>query len=193
PRRAVDRGLEAGVAEAMPAALRHLELLAVLDVIADQLAGFLVVDQRAGRHLNEQVGARPSGAVGAAAVLAALGLVGARDTEIGQCGEAGIAYQPDAAAVAAVPAIGTAEGNVFLAAETDRAIPAIAGYYLDGRLINKLHFTRLPLCRANVERIPCAGHKKAPRRGAFSGTRIALLGDDAHVLAVLRTQIGRAP
>src|SRR6056297_3970930 len=53
--------------------------------------------------------------------------------------EAGIGFQPDAAAVAAVAAVGTAFGDVFFAAETGAAVPAAAGTDFNFRFVDEFH------------------------------------------------------
>ena len=75
------------------------------------------------------------------------GAVGALDAEVGQGVDAGDGPQPDAAAMAAVTAVGTAERNELLTPETGAATTTVARLDLDAGFIDEFHEgrTREPL------------------------------------------------
>lgn len=141
PGGAVDRALEAGIAQPVPAALGHQQLGTGLDHLADHLAGVLVVHHCAERHVDMQIVALPAGHVAPGAISAALGLVMALETEVGQRVEVDVTDQVDRAAIAAVTPVGTTVGHVFLAAKAHHAIAAVTGFDLDGGFIDKFHDT----------------------------------------------------
>src|SRR5205823_6338119 len=100
------------------AALGHGDLLAHLGQIAQQVAAVAVEDQRARRHVDEEILGLVAVAVGPAAAAAGrrppVFLVDDRRQTVG----AGDGADDDAAAVAAVAAVGAALGDVFFAAKT---------------------------------------------------------------------------
>jgi hypothetical protein len=51
--------------------------------------------------------------------------------------ELGIGYQNDVAAAPAIAAVGATSGYIFLAPERHAARPAVAGSYMDDRLIDQ--------------------------------------------------------
>src|SRR5690606_2208598 len=67
------------------------------------------------------------------------GLEAAPAAEVRERIEAGVGDQPDAAAVPAVAAVGTAEGNELLAPETDAAVAARPCLDSDGRFVDEFH------------------------------------------------------
>ena len=91
----------------------------------------------AGGHFQHQIGAGGSGHVFVETVGAPLRLVVPLVLEVQQGGEALVPYQDDTAAVAAVAAGGTAQGNVFFPPEGHRAVAAVAGFYIDFCVISK--------------------------------------------------------
>ena len=75
--------------------------------------------------------AAPAGAVGALAVLAAVGLPVPLVREVGEVRQPLDGAEDDAAAVAAVAAVGAAAGDVLLAAEAHAAVAAVAPSHVD--------------------------------------------------------------
>ena len=71
--------------------------------------------------------------------------------EIDQRVEVSDAFDPDIAAAAAVTAVGAAILNVFLAAEGNAAITALAGFDVDLCLIKELH----RIAFLNASRVSC--------------------------------------
>jgi hypothetical protein len=85
-----------------------------------------------------------------------LGLKPAGKAVVGEGIQFRIRDQVDAAAVAAVAAVGTAEGNVFLPPETDTTVAAIAGFNPDEDFIDKFH-----------DALTLKPHKRKAPNGAF--------------------------
>ena len=98
--------------------------VAGLEHLAEQLAGVGVPDDGAGRHREVDVVGRGAGLGLALAVLAALGLPHGAVAVVEQRGEVGVAPHVDAAAVAAVAAVGPALGLVLEPGEGAGARPA---------------------------------------------------------------------
>ena len=96
-----------------------------------------VENQRAGRDVDDQIVAAESGHFLAHAGLAAFGLPMMPAGEIEQGVLVRIGDEDDAAAVAAVAAVGAALGDVFLAAEGDASVPAVAGFHLNDGFIDE--------------------------------------------------------
>src|SRR5690606_39188073 len=101
--------------------------------------GFGVADDGAHGHAQQDIGGRRAVLVGAAPVLAVLGSMKPRVAKIDQCVDVAVGNGVDAAAPAAVAAVGAALGNEFFAAEAGDAIAAISGDDLDGRLVYEFH------------------------------------------------------
>jgi hypothetical protein len=121
PRRAVDRALEAHVAEAAVAALGDGDDLARYQQLEQLLAGLGVCDDGADRHLERDVVAGRAEHVRAHAVLAAPGLVPARITVVHERVEIGVGYGEHMPAAATIATVGAAEFLVLLVAEGDAA------------------------------------------------------------------------
>ena len=138
-RRLVGRGLEALVAEAAIAARGEPEALADLGQVADQRLVVFLVDLRAGRHLQRDVGALGAGHVAAHAVHAGLGLEVLLVAVVDQRVQPVDRLDPDVAAAPAVAAVRPAELDEFLAAERHRAGAAVAGADVDFRLVEEFH------------------------------------------------------
>ncbi len=96
-----------------------------------------VENQSAGRDVNDQIVAAESGHFFAHAGLAAFGLPMMPAGEIEQGILIRIGDENDAAAVAAVAAVGAALGDVFLAPEGDASVPAVAGFNLNDGFIDE--------------------------------------------------------
>jgi hypothetical protein len=80
-----------------------------------------------------------SGTVAPRAIFAALSAVDRMEAKVHEGVEAGGADQEDAAAIAAIPAIGAPEGYVFFAAKADAAIAAIACFDPDICFVDEFH------------------------------------------------------
>jgi hypothetical protein len=126
------------VAEAALAALGEQRALAVLREVGEQPA-VLVLDQRAHRHAQHDVLAAAPVLVGAAADVAVLGAVDAREAVVDQGVDVAVGDRPDAAAAAAVAARGAAARHEFLAPERGAAVAALAGMHLDFRFVDEFH------------------------------------------------------
>jgi len=75
----------------------------------------------------------------AAAALAVLTSVGARDPEIGERVHAFDRFQVDAAAEAAVAAVGSTKGHEFFAPKTHAAAAAVAGLHFKLGFVDEFH------------------------------------------------------
>ena len=124
----MDGGGEVLVAASAASAFGDDDALVGLCEVVDQLAGVLVVEGGADRDLQDDGVAVEAGAVGAHAVLAALGLVLGVVAEVDQGVVALGADHDDVAAAAAVAAGGTAAGHELLAPEGHAAVAAVAGF-----------------------------------------------------------------
>src|SRR5690606_4339198 len=107
---------------------------------------------------NVEIGAGAARHVTASARLAVLGLEPALHAEVRERVQSFACDEVDAAARAAVAAVGPAARNVLLAPETDRAVAASAGLDTDVGFVDELH---------DGMRNAAAETKKAPARGAF--------------------------
>ncbi len=154
PRGAIGAAFVAGVAKAVETALRDPQTLAGGDQVADQFAGVGVVGQGADWNDDFQISAAAAGAVGAHTVLATLSAKTPRVAVIDQSIEFRVGAQVNAAPVAAIAPVGATKRDVFLAAEADTAVAAIAGLDADDHFIDKFH---------GVLRGPWT--KKSPKRG----------------------------
>src|SRR5580658_1171678 len=135
----IGTGFETGIAPPALAALRDQQDLARLGEIPELLAGVNIGDHRAYGDGDKDVIAAVPGAVVAAAALAVLTAVGARDAKIRQGVHALHGLQIDAAAQTAVTAIGAAEGHEFLAAKAHAAAAAVAGLDLEFGFVDEFH------------------------------------------------------
>src|SRR6185312_2498954 len=140
------------IAQAMEAALGHLQPLAELHQVAQLLIGIRVIHQGADGHRHRHVLAAPSGHVPALAFLAVLGLIGAGVAEVRQGVQALGRFQEDAAAIPAVAAVRAAHGDELLAAEADDAVAAVTGDHFDGGFVYELHGFSLVLAETKRPR-----------------------------------------
>ena len=138
-RRLIRGTLEMPVAQTAPAAPEQHEPLAVGRHLAHRFGGrgpVLALEDalgdRAQRNRNHDVAGVLARRTRPGAVLAVLGELVALVFEVDECPVLLVALQDDAAALAAVTAVGTAERHEFLAAEMRRAAAAVtrAGEYL---------------------------------------------------------------
>ena len=116
--------------------------VAGLGQVGDQRLAVLLEHLRAGRQLQHHVGAAGAGAVLAHAVAALLRLEVLLVAIVEQRVEVRHAFEDDVAAFAAVAAVGSAELDIFLAAEADAAVAAVAGAHIDLGFIEELHLER---------------------------------------------------
>ena len=141
--RTVGTGLETGIAQAVPAALGDHQLLAWRDQVADHFLSGRVDHRGADRHAQDQVVAFLAGAVGAAAVGAALGLEMTGVTVVDQGVEVFVGHHEHRATVTAVTTVGATVLDEFFAAEAHATVTAITGFDPDRYFVNKLHKNRL--------------------------------------------------
>ena len=135
----VGRGREVHVAAPAAPAARHHQLLARSAEVAEELAAIGVVDERTGRHTEDQVGAALPVLLFAAPVLAAPRAQRLGVGEVEQGREPGVDGQDDGAAVAAVAAAGAAARHVLLAPEARAAVAPVAGLDPNHDLVHELH------------------------------------------------------
>jgi hypothetical protein len=136
-RRLVGGGREPGVAATAPGATDAEDTLARRGEIADEQPGVPLGDDGAERHAQDEIVAAGARAVATLAVLAPLGVVVALVVKVEQRGEGGIGLEEHRAAVAAVPAVGTATRDELLAAKADGAGAAVAALDEDVDLVDE--------------------------------------------------------
>ena len=129
-------GGEMLVAPAAPAALAQHKGL-VVGHILDDLAGFGVPDQGAPGHADGQTLAVLAAFAAALAVYTVGRHIFALIAEVHQRGHIVVHPDDDAAAVAAVAAVGAACGDVFFPVKGDGSVAAVSGPDGDAGLINK--------------------------------------------------------
>ena len=166
-RRAVGRALEARVAEAAVAALGQHDAVAGLVEVGEQGLAVLLVDLRADRHLEHDVGAVRAMAVLAHAADAALGLEMLLVAVVDQGVEAFDRLRDHVAALAAVAAVRAAELDVLLAPERHAAVPAVAGADIDLGFVEEFHGNRnfVGICR-----LPTGVAAATPQNRRFAGS-----------------------
>ena len=140
-RGAVGRRLEVGVAEAAIAALGEQHTLPKRVEVGDQRLVVFLEDLGADRHLQRRVVAAGAGALAAHAAAAVLRLEMLLVAVVDERVQPVDAFRPDVAATPAVAAVGAAELDELLAAEGERAVPAVAGADIDLGLIEKFHLS----------------------------------------------------
>ena len=125
------------VASAAVSSACNDEPLAGVVEVVQQFVRLGIVDQRAGRELQDEVFASPARALAALALPPVLGALLRLEAEMGQGVHAAGGLQNDTAAVAAVAARGPALGDELLAAERDAAVSALARADLDLCFVDK--------------------------------------------------------
>ena len=138
--------------------------------VGQALAGVGVGDHRADRDAQHDVLGALAVLIGAAAVLAAPRAVNARVAVIDQRVDVAVGDEQDAAAPAAVTAVGSAARDEFFAAERGRAVAAVAGDDLDARFVDELHDVFRKRTKRSVSsprRAPCQAISQ-PRRSIGS-------------------------
>jgi hypothetical protein len=101
------------------------------------LSGFVVVQDRAHRHFQQDIHTLAAGAVGAFSVASALGFVFWIEAEVHQGVMALARLHDDVAALAAIAARGAAARDVLLPAESHAAVAAVAGLDPDFCLVDE--------------------------------------------------------
>ena len=133
----VGRRFEMGVAVPAASAARHDHFIAGSLQVAEHVAAVAIANERAGRDLDDQVLARPPEAIGALAVLAAVRLPVPLVRKVGEVGMAFRGAKDDAAAMAAVAAVGAAPRCVFLPAEAEAAVAPIPSSHEDRHAVDE--------------------------------------------------------
>ena len=154
-------------AEAVETASGDQQPLAVTHQVADKLAGLILVDNRADRHLDHEIITRLACPVATRPVGAALCEELAGMAKIHKRIHATVRFQQDTAAITAITAVGTAERYVLLAPETDTAIATVPGTHLDCHFVDEFHGCLINTIkdspqrrRGNRERIKTKTHRK---------------------------------
>ena len=128
---------ESRISPPSPASLCYCETLARNGEIVDLLTCLLAVDDGTYRYRHFDAGAVTSLAIAAFAVTAALGGVLGIESEVEQSVVMLAGVHHYVAAAAAVTATGTTVRHVFLTAERENAISAVAGLHFDTNFIDK--------------------------------------------------------
>src|SRR5437899_8015893 len=150
-RRTVGRTLEMGVAEAALAAARDHRPLSYIREVCEQGLTVLLVDLRAGRHLQHDIVAACAVAVFAHAAAAVLGLEMLLVAVVDECVEPVDRLHDHVAALAAVAAVRPAELDEFLAPERHAAVPAGARADIHLGFIEEFHDARYAITDAKYE------------------------------------------
>src|SRR5580704_15268469 len=127
------------VAEAAIAPFGDHHAFARLGEIGEHRAALLIEDLRSDRHFEDRVGTAAAGAIAAHPVHARFGLEMLLVAKVDQRVETVSAFDHDVAAAPAIPAVGAAELDEFLAPERDCACAAVARPNVHARLVKKLH------------------------------------------------------
>ena len=138
-------GGEVLVAPAAPAALAEDEVLGIGHVL-DNFVGLSVSHYGAPGHADDEIFAVLAPAAGALAVLAVGSYIFPLIAKIHQGGEIVVHPKDDAAAVAAVAAVGAALGDILLPVKGHGAVAAVAGLHGDFYLIDKHIFIAFLRC-----------------------------------------------
>ena len=105
--------------------------------LRDWLIGLVVINDGARRYIDKEVMTPPPIFLPAHSALPVFGGEMLVELERQQTGDVVLDAQANVASAATIAAIRSAFGNVFLAAERHRSVPAIAGFYKDSSTINK--------------------------------------------------------
>jgi hypothetical protein len=127
------------VAKPALAALRDQCACAVCSEIGDDRPGIGVCDHGADGHPKHDILGAVAVLIRAAAILAALGAMNARIAIVDQRVDVAIRDRVDAAAAAAVAAVGSSARDVLFPAERRDAVAAIAADDFDDRFVEKFH------------------------------------------------------
>ena len=135
----VGAGLEARIAPAVEAAMGHEQALLRRHQVPDQLVRIGIISACPGRDADHEIAPGAARALCPGPRLSRFGLEAPLITELDEGVETPLGDQIDAAAIAAVSAIGSAPRDVLLTAETQAAMAAGAGLHLDDRAIDEFH------------------------------------------------------
>jgi hypothetical protein len=114
-------------------------MITILDQIANQFTGIPIRNQSAFRHGYDDVITTSAGTVATTSPLAVLSNKRASEPKIGKRVEPGSRLKIDTAPPAAITAIGSATGNIFLTPKTQAAVAPFSGMYRYCCFINKFH------------------------------------------------------
>ena len=153
--------------------------------VGDHFVAGGIDDDGADRHAQHDVLARLAVAIRGAAVLAALGEEFARVAVVDQGVDVAVGDHDHAAALAAIATVRAALGDVFLAAERNHAVAAVAGGHVDLGFVDEFHFCALVQGRLS-------GKQKPYRRDRAFGVSYRLFGRGMmlHRAATLRALDG---
>ena len=129
------------VAQSAASALEQDDFLSVFGDVADVFSGLGVVGHGAAGHFDDLVGTVLSEALVLRAVAAVFGEYVTVVLQVQQGPVVAVAPQDDMASSASVASVGTAIGDVLLAAQMYRAASAFAGAAVDFHVINKIRFS----------------------------------------------------
>src|SRR5262247_3800699 len=158
-RRTVGRTLEMGVAEAALTAAREHRPLTYIGEVREQGLAILLVDLRAGRHLEHDIVAARAVAVLAHAAAAVLGFEMLLVAVVDEGVEPIDRLHDHVAALAAVAAVRPAELDEFLAPERHAAVPAVARANIYLGFIEEFHDARYAIAAAKYE----SARERSPR------------------------------
>jgi hypothetical protein len=173
--RLMRRGGEPGIAFTAAAAARDGEHLTGRGEIEELLAGLIVVDDGADRDVELDRSAVLAVAVGTFAVTASLGGVFGIEAIAKQRVFVNGGSHDDVAAAAAIAAGGPAAGDVFLAAESEAAVAAVAGLHQDSSFVNKHVISLLWINKSankkagNPQWIACPGIERVVKKMGLRG------------------------
>ncbi len=137
--RAVGARFEIDIAEAPLASPREQCDLLVRGQVGDRFSGFRVRDHGTGGHAQYDVIGTFPAALGTAPVLAVPRVVNAREAIFDEGIDVSVGHRIDAAAAAAVPAVGPSARYVLFAPEAHDAVAPLAGVDLDARFVDEFH------------------------------------------------------
>ncbi len=123
----------------LPSSPREQCDLLVLGEVSERFSGFRVRDHGAGGHAQHDIIGTFAVALGAAPLLAVPRAVNAREAVFDEGVDVSVGHRIDAAAAAAVPAVGPAARHVLFTPEADRAVAARAGMDLYSRFVYEFH------------------------------------------------------
>jgi hypothetical protein len=117
----------------------YQQALTLVHQVTQQLFGISLVDTGPYRHADFKVIAAGTGAIALATLDTGLGTVARLKAEIDQGVQAAVCHQPNAAAIAAIPAIGTSALDEFFTVKAHAAITASAGFNHNFCFIYEFH------------------------------------------------------
>src|SRR6185437_2540504 len=138
-RRAVGRGLEVDVAPAALAAFGQYHGLTVFGHVGQNLAVVVVDDERTHGHAQDDVVGALAIAIRAAPVFAVFGAVQLGETIVDQRVDVAVGDGINAAAFAAIAAVGATEGAEFFAAERGATVAAVTGNDFYPGFVDEFH------------------------------------------------------